>query len=242
LSRPASVAAVRLDLAAEWRYAGNGRSTRGSNPVATRSPTRPRGVSMQRDDDGRVASVRARWLRPAPALLAALVLAGCNTGGPTALAGKRIGTLAFDSIDGPPSAVFRDLVRKLDQEAQVRQLAVVSRDAPAAYRARGYLAAHVHRGGRTTISWVWDVYDAEERRALRIAGEEPAGSGARDPWTAADDQVLARIARASMEELAPLIAPSPPSRLSPQPDTQVGAEIAAAPASGEPFAYRPPAD
>ena len=46
-------------------------------------------------------------------------------------------------IDGPPPAQFRQLVQNLNNEAQSRQLAVMSRDSPSAYRVRGYLAAKV---------------------------------------------------------------------------------------------------
>ena len=66
---------------------------------------------------------------------------------------------------------------------------------------RGYLAAQVIRG-RTHISWVWDVYDDDKLRALRITGEEAGGRGGGDPWSVADEPMLRRIARASMDRLA----------------------------------------
>ncbi len=76
---------------------------------------------------------------------------------------------------------------------------------------RGYLAAQVVRG-RTHISWVWDVYDDDRLRSLRIIGEE-AGSRGGDPWSAADEAMLRRIARASMDRLAAFLAnPAAPLR------------------------------
>ena len=135
----------------------------------------------------------------------ALAASGCTTAGqPTPFATAGNGTLAFESIDGPPAGVFDKLVKKLDDEAQTRRLAVVSREAPSQYRARGYLAAHVTRG-RTTIAWVWDVYDTQERRVLRISGEEPAGRNARDAWNGADDGVLRKIANTSLDHLSALV-------------------------------------
>jgi hypothetical protein len=115
--------------------------------------------------------------------------------------GQRGATVAFESIDGPPPGQFQTLVQNLNTEAQARQLAVISREQPSVYRVRGYLAAHVVKG-RTTISWVWDVFDKDERRALRITGEETAKGRPRDAWTAADNAMLARIARDSMDQLA----------------------------------------
>ena len=68
----------------------------------------------------------------------------------------------------------------------MRRLPVISRDSQAAYRVRGYLAAETAKGA-TTISWVWDVFDNDGRRALRISGTEAAPGKHRDAWAAADD-------------------------------------------------------
>jgi hypothetical protein len=151
----------------------------------------------------RAARVAVKLLARPDALLAAacaVALAGCNQTGAHSM-GQRGATVAFESIDGPPPGQFQTLVQNLNTEAQARQLAVISREQPSVYRVRGYLAAHVVKG-RTTISWVWDVFDKDERRALRITGEETAKGRPRDAWTAADNAMLARIARDSMDQLA----------------------------------------
>jgi hypothetical protein len=144
-------------------------------------------------------------------------LGGCANGGAAANAFASTGgagaTVAFESIDGPPPHVFDRMVNLLDSESKLRNLAIVSREASAAYRIRGYLAAQVSRG-RTTIAWVWDVYDRDQQRALRLSGEEPAGKTGRDAWAAADDVVLRRIAQAGLTGLNGMIngttAPEPP--------------------------------
>lgn len=111
-------------------------------------------------------------------------------------------TVAFESIDGPPPDVFRKLVTSLNEEAGTRQIAVVSRSGAATYRVRGYVSALVERD-KTTFAWVWDVYDTDKRRTLRITGEEPAAArGRRDAWAAADEVVLRRMARSGMERMA----------------------------------------
>src|SRR5476649_2140450 len=133
----------------------------------------------------------------------AMALAGCGLDGQTRLtaAQPRGATVAFESIEGPPPAQFRTLVSNLNDEAQSRRLAVISRETTSVYRVRGYLAAKVVKG-QTTIAWVWEVFDGDERRALRISGEEAAKGHYRDAWTAADDAMLRRIARTSMDQLA----------------------------------------
>jgi hypothetical protein len=172
--------------------------------------------------------------RTAPrAAIAAMLLAiacglgGCASGGAAssfAMADNSGTTVAFESIDGPPPQIFDRMVNVLDSESKLRNLSIVSREGSASYRVRSYLAAQVSRG-RTTIAWVWDVYDRDQQRALRLSGEEPAGKAGRDPWTAADDLVLRRIAQAGLSGLsamvngnAPADAPPPvtiPGRRSP---------------------------
>lgn len=115
-----------------------------------------------------------------------------------AAAQPRGATIAFDSIDGLPPQQFKTLVDGLNQEAQSRRVAVTSRLQPAAYRVRGYFAASLDRG-KTVVSWVWDVFDRDERRALRISGSAPASG--RD-WTAADQRLMQKVAQSSMDELS----------------------------------------
>jgi hypothetical protein len=136
------------------------------------------------------------------AAVCALALAACNTDGQAISAAQPRGaTVAFESVDGLPPGQFQKLVRDLNDEAQARQLAVVSREQTSAYRVRGYLAVKVMKH-QTTVSWVWDVFDQEEKRTLRVSGEETAKVRQRDAWAAADDAMLRRIAGASMEQLA----------------------------------------
>lgn len=169
-------------------------------------------------------------------------------------------TLAFESIDGPPPEVFRKLVANLNDEADARQIAVVSRTGAATYRIRGYVSAQVERG-KTTFAWVWDVYDTDKRRTLRIAGEEPAAAGRRsDAWAGADEQVLRRMARDGMDRIAGFLNSSaPPPAVEPEPslatlvsgrdDSPEGAGIfrvfghrdqSSGSTSAEPAADRPP--
>lgn len=154
----------------------------------------------------RAARAVLRRITDSRVLLAAacaLALAGCNQHDSAKLsaAQPRGATVAFESIDGPPNRQFERLVHNLNEEAQSRRLAVISRDQTSAYRVRGYLAANVVRD-LTTISWVWDVFDREEHRVLRISGEETSKAKARDAWSVADDAMLQRIARASMDQIA----------------------------------------
>jgi hypothetical protein len=180
-----------------------------------------------------------RAMMVATGLAVACALGGCAAGGGAvnsfAMASSGP-TIAFESIDGPPQPVFDRMVGVLNSESKLRSLSIVSREGAAAYRVRSYLAAQVSRG-RTTIAWVWDVYDQNQQRALRLSGEEPAGKAGRDPWAAADDLVLRRIAQAGFSGLSSMINQTAPAD-APQPaPTRHGPAVASAdqpaPASGE---------
>lgn len=138
-------------------------------------------------------------------------------------------TVAFDSVDGPPPQVFDRLVKALETQSSGRSFTIVSRDAPASYRVRSYLSAQVDRG-KTTIAWVWDVYDRDHRRALRLSGEEPAGKNPRDAWASADDGVIQRIAQAGLTGLNGLIDGTAPAQGQPAPQgtSPAGPAIASA--------------
>jgi hypothetical protein len=148
------------------------------------------------------------------AITAVLVAMACGLGG--CAGGGAVGgsfamasaasspTVTFESIDGPPPQVFDRMVGVLESESKLRNLSIVSRDGAASYRVRSYLAAEVNRD-RTVIAWVWDVYDQNQQRALRLSGEEPAAKAGRDPWTAADDLVLRKIAQAGLSGLSGMI-------------------------------------
>jgi len=121
-------------------------------------------------------------------------------------------TVTFESIDGPPPDVFRRLVTTLNDEAGAQRVAVVSRSAPASYRVRGYMSALVAKN-KTSFGWVWDVYDADKNRVLRISGEEPAAAAGRrrDAWASADEQVLRGMSRNGMERIAAFLNSGPPA-------------------------------
>jgi hypothetical protein len=157
---------------------------------------------------------------PRAATAALLLVIGCGLGacasggagnGSFAMASAEAGpTVAFESIDGPPPQVFDRMVSVLDSESKLRSLTIASREGAATYRVRSYLSAQVNRG-RAVIAWVWDVYDRDQQRALRLSGEEPGGKVGRDAWAAADDLLLRKIAQAGLSGLSAMVNGSGPS-------------------------------
>lgn len=149
------------------------------------------------------SATRSRTLARVAGLALCMALGACQTDG-SGMASSGSRALAFDTIDGPPPATFDKLVGQLTSEAQDRKVAVVSRTNSAAYRVKGYLALHVDKG-KATVAYAWDVYDQNQTRVARVAGEEPAGKvkgGLANGWAACDDAVLSRVANRSMASLA----------------------------------------
>ena len=154
----------------------------------------------------------------------ASALGGCAGGGATGSGSYAMApsagsgtTVAFESVDGPPPQVFDRLVSVLDSESKLRNLSIVSREGGASYRVRSYLSAQVVRG-KTMIAWVWDVYDNNQQRALRLSGEEAAGKSGRDAWAAADDLILRKIAQAGLSGLSGMINGTPDAAPAPTPE------------------------
>jgi hypothetical protein len=166
-------------------------------------------------------------------IVSVATLGGCagNSAGPGdayAMAPSADGTtIAFDQIDGPPPQVFDRMVNVLDSESKLRSLPIVSREGAAAYRVRSYLSAQVV-AGKTVIAWVWDVYDRNQERALRLSGTERVAGASRDPWSAADDLVLRKIAQSGFSGLSSMLNGAAPAErtLQPAPKTS-GPAIAA---------------
>jgi pectin methylesterase-like acyl-CoA thioesterase len=179
-------------------------------------------------------SLRA-LLQPSARLLGAiaiglaigLALAGCASVVPGAqpVAQTRSGPIAFESVEGVPPEVFHRFVRTLNEEAAARQIAVAARGSEASYRIRSYLALDAGHGA---LAWAWDVYDSDQQRVLRLGGEQAAAGATRHAWSAADDQVLRRIAQAGLAQLAAFMAagPAAPEPAAPPAPARNGAAVA----------------
>ena len=117
---------------------------------------------------------------------------GCNTSGPASLADARGTTIAFESIEGPAAQVVQKFERDINEEAAARQIAVVPRGGTAPIASAAI--SQPNAGPEApSIAWAWDVYDADQRRAFRLSGVEPSGTGRQSSagfWAAADDAVL----------------------------------------------------
>ena len=186
------------------------------------------------------------WRRAALAALT-LVLAGCQASNPpptaAALAGPTVAappeatqpslppvpaalaSFRFDQVLGVPTNQADVLAEAIGTYARARNLTLVRRGDPTAtYRVLGYLSA-VGGTGDTSVVYVWDIVDAQNRRLHRITGTEITSGGDADPWSGVSDTVLANIAARTVEGIYAWVNQVPGDRAPPAPE-------AAAPMAG----------
>ncbi len=160
-------------------------------------------------------------------VLSGLAVSACVNAGQIAdLSDTGRAAVAIELVDGAPSGVVHRFVDALKEEAAARQIAVVA-PSKANYRLRGYLAVQAaeETASTTSVTWALDVYGADQRRAIRLAGEEKTAGGR---WEQVDDQVLRRIARAGAERFAAFLGtvrPPATADVAPPPPPQTAASL-----------------
>lgn len=131
--------------------------------------------------------------------LAAVVLTAALGACQGSLGGSPEGVpVALESIDGAPAPIRTALVDELTSAATDRKVDLVGASAQARYRVRGYLSTSTE-GGETKVAYVWDVFDSQKRRAKRLSGSSPAPASSVSDL---DKAALAKLAQASMDEIA----------------------------------------
>jgi hypothetical protein len=110
--------------------------------------------------------------------------------------------VALESIDGAPAPIRTALAEELAAAATDRKVDLVGASAEARYRVRGYLSTATE-DSETKVAYVWDVFDSQKRRAKRLEGSSPAPVAS---ISSLDKQALAKLAQASMGEIAEFLS------------------------------------
>ncbi|MCG8445323.1 MAG: hypothetical protein MI753_06330 [Hyphomicrobiales bacterium] len=139
-------------------------------------------------------------------LAMAAALAGCGTPVFNPFAAQtnsnQANALNIVSIIGAPDTVGMTLLTQMQSSATARNLPMTTGPAVTGGRnISGYLSAITETDG-TTLSYVWDVFDADGNRIHRIEGSEKSAERPSDPWIAANEAVLGRVAETSTAALA----------------------------------------
>ncbi len=113
--------------------------------------------------------------------------------------------IAVESISGAPDGVRGTFTSALSSEASARRVDIVDPATNPRYRVRGYLAAQPTDDGQTALAFVWDVFDAQKRRAQRVQGSTLVRASAGD-WTGVDQTTVNKAASESMDRIAQFLA------------------------------------
>jgi hypothetical protein len=167
--------------------------------------------------------------------------------------------IAVAPIIGTSPEVAQEMTTALVAAGKDRNLTLLTEGGKANYTLRGYLVASSEKRG-STISYIWDVNDAQGQRVGRISGDEvvAARSGS-DPWSGVDSAAIRSIAGKTTSQLAAILSrrggsanavaaasdaapaapattastPPPPSLASPKAAGVVVAPVAGAPGDGQ---------
>ena len=158
---------------------------------------------------GRGAFPHSSRLSIAASDLRRLALAGCQEVGFEASVPPRMAPgipIAVEAIEGPPAEVTSALNAAFAQAAADHQVTVVDDAQAPRFRLKGYLTASAAQDGKTALAYVWDVFDASNRRAQRVTGTRRWRAIPPNPWSNVDDKALQRLAGKSMDGIADFLA------------------------------------
>jgi hypothetical protein len=167
--------------------------------------------------------------------------------------------IAVAPIIGTSPEVAQEMTTALVAAGKDRNLTLLTEGGKANYTLRGYLVASSEKRG-STISYIWDVNDAQGQRVGRISGDEVVATrSGSDPWSGVDSAAIRSIAGKTTSQLAAILSrrggsanavaaasdaapaapattastPPPPSLASPKAAGVVVAPVAGAPGDGQ---------
>ena len=110
--------------------------------------------------------------------------------------------LRFDPIVGATVDVATPLTERLAQRARARGIRLAGNTDPSTTHVlKGYFST-LTEGGRTTVIYVWDVYDPSGNRLHRINGQQKAPAGRGEGWAAVPPATMQTIADSTIDQLA----------------------------------------
>lgn len=116
-------------------------------------------------------------------------------------------SVAFVSVDGPPSAISASFMASLARAAATQNI-VVADAKKARYLVRGYLSAYGAKDG-AAVEYVWDVFTRDRQRIQRVNDVLEVKGEGDDPWRIVGDAALESVAAKSADDLAAFLSNTP---------------------------------
>lgn len=105
-------------------------------------------------------------------------------------------------VIGAPSGAVQAMSRRIASRSSERGIGVVPPGTSGAtHDMKGYFSA-ITESGKTTVIFVWDVFDASGNRLHRIQGQESAPGSSPDGWSSVSSRVMENIGTRTVDEFA----------------------------------------
>ena len=115
--------------------------------------------------------------------------------------------VALASLSGVPEPLEDRMKDALAAQAGERNIAL-AQPAKAAYLIRGYVTTYPAATG-TTVAAVYDVFDANKKRAQRLEDDIIVKSDGADPWSGFNAAAMDSLAARSADDLAAFLTTTP---------------------------------
>jgi hypothetical protein len=160
---------------------------------------------------GAVVRHRGSLTRCALSASLALALVACQQGFEAAKTVEAPGVpVALDTLEGAPDAVLGQVSAEVSSQANARRIELVSEGSKPRYRLRAYLTAYSTADGETALAFVWDVFDASNKRAQRVSTTTLAKGQSAVPWQQIGEKQIAMATAQSMNDVAAFLATGQP--------------------------------
>ncbi len=131
---------------------------------------------------------------------------------PTSEAEVKVAALATTAnihiapVIGAPSGAVQPMNRQIASRSAERGLNLVpAGTSNATHNMKGYFSA-ITENGKTTVIFVWDVFDASGNRLHRIQGQETTPGSSPDGWSSVNSRMMETIGSRTVDEFADWLA------------------------------------
>lgn len=105
-------------------------------------------------------------------------------------------------VVGAPEGAVKAMSRRIATRSTERGIALVPPGTSGAtHDMKGYFSA-ITESGKTTVIFVWDVFDTSGNRLHRIQGQESAPGSSPDGWSSVSGRMMETIGTRTVDEFA----------------------------------------
>ena len=164
--------------------------------------------ALKRLCEGLVIVTACAFLAACNSMIPAIDFGINRPGGNPTLVKARQAHFAFAPIVGPATPIG-NLMAMVNERALERRVPLVLYGDPATtYVVKGHLSA-VGGPSQTTLIYVWDVVDRNDRLIFRIGGQEASDGSTPDPWVNVKANTLRIVATHTVDALAAWLSNQP---------------------------------